>query len=92
MMTKKKKKFNKIIKVIITSTMKTSTMNKKIKKIADEIAKNITTTIKETFNQRKNAININFIILTLNAIVAIKRIMNNIVAINYASHEKMIKI
>ena len=71
-MTKKKKKFNKIIKIIITSIMKISIMNEKIKKIANEIAKNITTTIKEIFNQRKNAINVNVIILTLNAITAIK--------------------
>ena len=67
-------------------------MNEKIKKIANEIAKNITTTIKETFNQRKNAINANVIMLTLNAIAAMKRIMNNVIARNHASHEKIIEI
>ena len=91
-MTKKKKKFNRIIKIIITSIMKTSMMNENIKKIANEIAKNITTTIKETFNQKKNAININVIMLTLNAIAAMKSIINDVIAKNHASHEKMIKI
>ena len=37
-------------------------------------------------------INANVIILILNAIVAIKYIMNNITARNHANHEKMIKI
>ena len=89
-MTKKKKKFNKIMKIIITSTMRTSTMNEDNKKIANKIAKNITTTMKEIFNQRKDAINANVIMLTLNVIVAMKRIMNDDAAKNHASHEKMI--
>ena len=91
-MTKKKKKFNKIMKVIITSTMRTSTMNENNKKIANEIAKNITITIKETLNQKKDAINANVIMLTLNAIVAMKRIMNDVAARNHASHKKIITI
>ena len=88
---KKEKKFNRIMKIIITSTMKTSIINEN-KKIANEIAKNITITIKEIFNQRKNAINANVIMLTLNAIVAMKQIMNDVVTKNHASNEKMIKI
>ena len=59
------------MKIIITSTMKTSIMNEN-KKIANKIAKNITTTMKEIFNQKKDAINANIIILTLNVIVAMK--------------------
>ena len=51
--TKKKKKFNKIMKIIITSTIRTSMMNKNNKEIVNEIAKNITTTIKEIFSQKK---------------------------------------
>ena len=79
------------MKIIIISTMKLI-VNENIKKIANEIAKNITTIIKEIFNQKKDAINTNVIILILNAIAAMKRIMNDVVAKNYASHEKMIKI
>ena len=90
-MTKKEKKFNKVMKIIITSTMKTSIVNKN-KKTANEIAKNITTTIKEIFNQRKDAINANVIMLTLNTIAAMKRIMNDVVAKNHANNKKMIKI
>ena len=90
-MIKKKKKFNKIMKIIITSTMKISIVNEN-KKIVNEIAKNITITLKEIFNQRKNAINANVIMLTLNAIIAIKRIMNDVAAKNHANNEKMIKI
>ena len=90
MIIKKKKKFNRIMKIIITLTMKTSMINKNIKKIANEIAKNITTTMKEIFNQKRNAINVNIIMLTLNTIVTMKQIMNNIVARNHASYEKMI--
>ena len=67
-------------------------MNKNIKKITNEVAKNITITMKKIFNQRKNAINVNIIMLTLKAIVVIKRIMNNVVAKNHANHEKMIII
>ena len=44
-------------------------VNEKIKKIVNEIAKNITTTMKETFNQKKDAINANVIMLILNAII-----------------------
>ena len=71
--------------------MKTSVVNEN-KKIANEIAKNITTAVKETLNQRKNMINANVIMLTLNAIAAMKRIMNDVAAKNHASNEKMIKI
>ena len=70
-MTEKEKKFNKIMKIIITSTMKTLIVNEN-KKIANEIAKNITIIMKEIFNQRKDAINANVIMLTLNAIIAMK--------------------
>ena len=72
--------------------MKTSMMNEKIKKIVNEIAKNITITVKEIFNQKENVINANVIMLTLNAIAAMKQIMNDVVAKNHANHKKIIKI
>ena len=67
-------------------------VNENIKRIANEIAKNITITMKETFNQRKDAINANVIMLTLNAIAAMKQIINNVVTKNHANNEKIIKI
>ena len=67
-----KKKFNKIMKIIIISIIKTSMINENSKEIANEIAENIITTIKETFSQKENIINVNVVMLTLNAIIAIK--------------------
>ena len=90
-MTEKEKKFNKVMKIIITLIIKLI-VNENIKKIVNEIAKNITTTMKKTFNEKKDAINANVIMLMLNAIIAMKWIMNDVVAKNYANNEKMIKI
>ena len=48
--------------------------------------------VKEIFKQKRSAINVNVIMLTLNAIVAMKRIMNDVTTKNYANNEKIIKI
>ena len=90
-MTEKEKKFNKVMKIIIILIIKTSIVNEN-KKIANKIAKNIIITMKEIFNQKKDAINANVIMLTLNAIVAMKQIINDIVAKNHANNKKMIEI
>ena len=90
-MIEKEKKFNKVMKIIIISTMKTLIVNEN-KKIANKIAKNIIITIKKIFNQKKDAINANIIILTLNTIILMKQIMNDVVAKNHVSNKKMIKI
>ena len=91
-MTEKEKKFNRVMRAIITPAMRTSAVDEEIKGTADEVAKDITTTVKETLSQRGGAIDANVIMLALNAIAAMKRAMDGVAAKNHASNEKMIEI